>query len=63
MTDNLDDLKNDRQGELNSDNVCRDFARGVCGRKFCKYKHELETHSLKFCHDYQNTSCPRPNCR
>ncbi|XP_018318899.1 zinc finger CCCH domain-containing protein 10 isoform X2 [Agrilus planipennis] len=54
--------KADRTGD-GGDNMCRDFARGICDRKFCKYKHENETKPLNFCHDFQNTACPRPNCK
>lgn len=62
MSDTIDDNKEQRN-ELNQDNVCRDFMRGVCDRKFCKYKHENEIRSLNFCHDFQNNTCPRPNCK
>ncbi|XP_022090699.1 uncharacterized protein LOC110979315 [Acanthaster planci] len=55
-----------------SDDICRDYTRGVCNRgRNCKYKHpeELEgveskgNHKYAFCHDYQNRECVRPNCR
>ncbi|XP_023014165.2 uncharacterized protein [Leptinotarsa decemlineata] len=45
------------------DNICRDFARGVCERKFCKYKHEHEAKPLSFCHDFQNYICQRGYCK
>lgn len=45
------------------DCVCRDFVRGICDRKFCKYKHENDTKPLNFCHDYQNSICTRPHCK
>ncbi|KAF2880175.1 hypothetical protein ILUMI_25976 [Ignelater luminosus] len=63
MSDSSEDLKTDRQGETNADSICRDFIRGVCGRKFCKYKHENDMRTLNFCHDFQNATCPRPNCK
>lgn len=63
MSDSSEDLKTDRQGETNNDSICRDFIRGVCGRKFCKYKHENDMRTLNFCHDFQNATCPRPNCK
>lgn len=64
MSDILDDNK-DRANDINQENnsVCRDFIRGVCDRKFCKYKHEAEVRTLNFCHDFQNSTCPRPNCK
>ncbi|CAG9768611.1 unnamed protein product [Ceutorhynchus assimilis] len=45
------------------ENACRDFVRGICERKFCKYKHDNEIRRLNFCHDYQNNICPRLNCK
>ncbi|ENN79961.1 zinc finger CCCH domain-containing protein 10 isoform X3 [Dendroctonus ponderosae] len=45
------------------ENACRDFIRGICGRKFCKYKHDNEIRPLNFCHDFQNNICPRINCK
>lgn len=53
----------DKPENGSGDSICRDYIRGVCGRKFCKYKHENEIRSLSFCHDFQNTGCPRPNCK
>ncbi|KAK9888423.1 hypothetical protein WA026_000671 [Henosepilachna vigintioctopunctata] len=43
--------------------VCRDFVRGMCDRKYCKYKHETQSPTLNFCHDFQNSFCPRPKCK
>ena len=45
------------------DSICRDFVRGICERKYCKYKHEFEMKQLNFCHDFQNNICPRNNCK
>lgn len=57
-------VKSDKQLDKDeSNNICRDFIRGICDRKFCKYRHETETRTLNFCHDYQNNMCPRPNCK
>ncbi|CAH1105876.1 unnamed protein product [Psylliodes chrysocephalus] len=55
-------IQSDRNGE-NHESVCRDFTRGLCDRKFCKYKHENEIKQLNFCHDFQNFVCPRPFCK
>ncbi|KRT79501.1 hypothetical protein AMK59_6385, partial [Oryctes borbonicus] len=63
MSDTSDDIKAERSGDQNTDNICRDFTRGTCDRKFCKYKHETEIRSLNFCYDFQNATCPRPNCK
>lgn len=54
--------KSDRQGDK-EENICRDFIRGICDRRFCKFRHENEMKSLNFCHDFQNNVCPRPNCK
>lgn len=62
MSDTSDETKSERSNDK-EDNACRDFARGLCDRKFCKYKHETETRTLNFCHDYQNNICPRPHCK
>lgn len=50
-------------GGATQDNICRDYIRGICDRRFCKYKHENEVRPLNFCHDFQNNICPRPNCK
>jgi cell division protein FtsB len=55
--------------------ICRDFIRGVCGRKKrCKFQHP-NAQSLNqlvqcnpekkyaFCHDYQNKICERQSCK
>ncbi|KAJ8960660.1 hypothetical protein NQ314_006052 [Rhamnusium bicolor] len=55
-------IQSDRPNDK-EDHVCRDFIRGLCDRKFCKYKHENESRTLNFCHDYQNNVCPRPHCK
>nr|CAI5834111.1 unnamed protein product [Callosobruchus analis] len=63
MSDTSEDtIPSDRQSEK-EDSVCRDFLRGICDRKFCKYKHQTDPKSLNFCHDYQNSMCPRPYCK
>ncbi|CAG9832441.1 unnamed protein product [Diabrotica balteata] len=63
MSDTSEDtIQSDRTSEK-EDSVCRDFARGLCDRKFCKYKHENESKLLNFCHDFQNYICPRPFCK
>ncbi|VEN52928.1 unnamed protein product [Callosobruchus maculatus] len=63
MSDTSEDtMQSDRQSEK-EDNICRDFLRGICDRKFCKYKHQTDPKSLNFCHDYQNSMCPRPYCK
>lgn len=62
MSESIDDNKEQRI-DSNQEYVCRDFARGVCERKFCKYKHENEIKTLNFCHDFQNNTCPRPKCK
>lgn len=61
MCENSEDIRQDQGNEGTVDSVCRDYIRGACDRKFCKYKHEVA--SLSFCHDFQNTTCPRPNCK
>merc|ERR1712106_267570 len=55
--------------------ICRDFIRGVCGRKRrCKFQHpdQLALDALvscnpekkyAFCHDFQNKTCERPSCK
>ncbi|XP_017771070.1 PREDICTED: zinc finger CCCH domain-containing protein 10-like isoform X2 [Nicrophorus vespilloides] len=63
MSDTSEDSKDSRVGDINQDNICRDFIRGMCERKFCKFKHDQEPRILNFCHDYQNTACPRPACK
>ncbi|KAJ3653454.1 hypothetical protein Zmor_012704 [Zophobas morio] len=63
MSDTSED-KNDRQTDKeDKDSICRDFVRGICERKYCKYKHEFEMKQLNFCHDFQNNICPRNNCK
>lgn len=62
MSDTSDDIQSERQNEKD-DSICRDFARGTCDRKFCKYRHENEIRPLNFCHDFQNNICPRINCK
>lgn len=59
---NTNSSKSERQNDK-EDNICRDFIRGICDRKFCKFKHETETRTLNFCHDFQNTICPRIHCK
>ncbi|KAG5883042.1 hypothetical protein JTB14_010431 [Gonioctena quinquepunctata] len=51
------DVTNEKEG------ICRDFVRGQCERKFCKYKHDTEARTLNFCHDFQNHVCPRVHCK
>nr|XP_022918795.1 zinc finger CCCH domain-containing protein 10-like [Onthophagus taurus] len=63
MSDTSDDVKTEPSNDSSQDSICRDFSRGTCNRKFCKYKHETEVRSLNFCHDFQNATCPRPNCK
>lgn len=59
MSDNSEDKgQNDKE-----ENICRDFIRGNCDRKFCKFKHEPDIKMLNFCHDFQNNICPRPSCK
>ncbi|CAI2727497.1 unnamed protein product [Schistosoma spindalis] len=51
--------------------VCRDYLRNVCKRgKKCKFKHpsleeceRLRRFDKTFCHDFQNSTCRRPNCK
>ncbi|XP_063698881.1 zinc finger CCCH domain-containing protein 10-like [Culicoides brevitarsis] len=43
--------------------ICRDFVRGLCRRKYCRYPHVLSPDLVVFCHDFQNTYCPRINCK
>ncbi|XP_068904027.1 zinc finger CCCH domain-containing protein 10-like isoform X1 [Tenebrio molitor] len=59
----MSDTSEDKSQNDKEDNICRDFIRGICDRKYCKYKHETEMKSLNFCHDFQNNICPRPNCK
>ncbi|XP_050302641.1 zinc finger CCCH domain-containing protein 10-like [Anthonomus grandis grandis] len=62
MSDTSDDpsAPNDKD---DTNLTCRDFARGLCDRKFCKYRHENDIRPLNFCHDFQNNVCPRVNCK
>ncbi|CAG9864371.1 unnamed protein product [Phyllotreta striolata] len=55
-------LQSDRTGDKD-ENLCRDYSRGLCDRKFCKFKHESDAKPLNFCHDFQNFVCPRPFCK
>ncbi|XP_055689967.1 zinc finger CCCH domain-containing protein 10-like [Lutzomyia longipalpis] len=43
--------------------ICRDFQKGNCRRKFCRYPHVMAPEMVVFCHDYQNQSCNRINCK
>uniref|UniRef100_A0A1L8DCP0 C3H1-type domain-containing protein n=1 Tax=Nyssomyia neivai TaxID=330878 RepID=A0A1L8DCP0_9DIPT len=43
--------------------ICRDFIKGNCRRKFCRYPHVMAPDMVVFCHDYQNLSCNRINCK
>ncbi|CAD7094060.1 unnamed protein product [Hermetia illucens] len=47
----------------NKSRICRDFVRGSCRRKNCRYPHVLSPELIVFCHDYQNSTCPRVNCK
>lgn len=60
MSDLSEELK---KIDNSNDNVCRDYIRGMCDRRFCRFKHENDGRSLSFCHDFQNTGCPRPTCK
>jgi len=52
-----------------SNELCRDFMNGLCGRTGCKYKHDPATRNTSeqthapICKDYQNGKCHRPNCK
>lgn len=63
MSDTSEETIQSERSNDKEDSTCRDFARGLCDRKFCKYKHETESRMLNFCHDYQNNICPRPHCK
>ncbi|XP_055919632.1 zinc finger CCCH domain-containing protein 10-like [Eupeodes corollae] len=43
--------------------ICRDFVRGICRRKHCRYPHVVSPDLVVFCHDYQNSTCTRVNCK
>ncbi|KAK2717112.1 zinc finger CCCH domain-containing protein 10-like [Artemia franciscana] len=53
------------------DSLCRDFLRNSCQRgERCKFVHafgdlkkDLSIKELQFCHDFQNTGCPRRLCK
>nr|XP_032800825.1 zinc finger CCCH domain-containing protein 10 isoform X2 [Petromyzon marinus] len=63
----------DGTGEFTEGGMCRDFLRNVCKRgKHCRYHHPefsevinmgVRRNELSFCHDFQNGSCTRPNCK
>ncbi|XP_069365174.1 uncharacterized protein [Maniola hyperantus] len=65
---------NESNDVTNAENVerqkdfCRDYIWGACTKgNQCKFRHELEFEvmkkTLKFCHDYQNsTGCAREHC-
>lgn len=50
------------------ENFCRKYIWGICDKhqSQCRFQHirdiELMKKILKFCHDYQNQGCTRPNC-
>ncbi|CAH8842731.1 unnamed protein product [Trichobilharzia szidati] len=58
-------------GMCEDPSVCRDYLRNVCKRgKKCKYKHpspeeceRLRRFDKTFCHDFQNSTCRRLNCK
>ncbi|KAH8861546.1 Zinc finger CCCH domain-containing protein 10 [Schistosoma japonicum] len=58
-------------GMCEDQSVCRDYLRNVCKRgKKCKFKHpsleeceRLRRFDKTFCHDFQNSTCRRPNCK
>ncbi|XP_055714556.1 zinc finger CCCH domain-containing protein 10-like isoform X2 [Phlebotomus papatasi] len=50
-------------GQLKHNKICRDFIKGGCRRKFCRYPHVLSPELVVFCHDYQNQSCNRVSCK
>lgn len=58
---------NNNQNNGNTNNVknriCRDFVRGICRRKHCRYPHVVSPDLVVFCHDYQNSTCTRVNCK
>ncbi|XP_045472349.1 zinc finger CCCH domain-containing protein 10-like [Harmonia axyridis] len=64
MADPTEETKTDGPNEV-EDGVCRDYMRGRCERKFCKFKHETLPKNMKlnFCHDFQNSVCPRAKCK
>ncbi|XP_066155391.1 zinc finger CCCH domain-containing protein 10-like [Euwallacea fornicatus] len=63
MSDTSEEICERQCTDKEGDNVCRDFVRGICDRKSCKYKHDNDIRPLNFCHDYQNNICPRLNCK
>lgn len=61
-------MPNNTQGNGNTNNnhknrICRDFVRGICRRKHCRYPHVVSPDLVVFCHDYQNSTCTRVNCK
>ncbi|KAJ8966894.1 hypothetical protein NQ317_003928 [Molorchus minor] len=63
MSDTSEETVQSDRANDKDESICRDFIRGLCDRKFCKYKHENEARTLNFCHDYQNNVCPRGHCK
>uniref|UniRef100_A0A336LVF8 CSON005829 protein n=1 Tax=Culicoides sonorensis TaxID=179676 RepID=A0A336LVF8_CULSO len=47
----------------NGTRLCRDFLRGNCRRKYCRFPHVNSPDQVVFCHDFQNSYCPRINCK
>ncbi|XP_029342773.1 zinc finger CCCH domain-containing protein 10-like [Acyrthosiphon pisum] len=60
-------MKGEKEQELKTTNLCRDFMRNVCNRgRSCKFFHppiEEDKRKYVFCHDFQNGKCNRYNCR
>lgn len=54
---------NKMMSEQHKNRICRDFVRGSCRRLYCKYPHVQSNDLVVFCHDYQNSKCPRMNCK
>lgn len=52
--------------DTKSDELCRDYLNGRCGRDGCKYKHDIglrDSIRSKVCKDYQNAKCLRTKCK
>ncbi|XP_055848269.1 zinc finger CCCH domain-containing protein 10-like [Episyrphus balteatus] len=68
IDNNVTNMCNNNQNNANSNNsmknrICRDFVRGICRRKHCRYPHVVSPDLVVFCHDYQNSTCTRANCK
>lgn len=66
---NVESIQTDKMKNLNKENICRDFLRGVCKRgNDCKFFHPQDAvHSKSStppaCRDYQNGMCMRKSCK